>query len=92
MSVDVLALESLKQVFEQQGWAQDMSLKRKDLTTLLDSLGVSDANEQDSLDDISAFVAQHHQRNLASEFPLVRPADLADEDDQEVAAQSLQLV
>ena len=53
-SDDVLAMESLKQVFEKQGWTQDMSLKRKDLTTLIDSLGVSGANEQDSSDGISA--------------------------------------
>ena len=85
-------MESLKQVFEQQGWPQDMSLKRKDLTTLFGSLGVSDANEQDSSDDISAFVAQYHQRSLTDDVPFVRPVDLADEDDQEAAAQAMQLI
>ena len=92
VSADVVSVESLKKVFEEKGWPHDLSFKREDLATLLESLGVPESEEEDLSYDISDLVDQIHDRAAAKEFPLLRPMDLPGEDEQSAAEQSLGLV
>jgi len=92
VSADVVSVEWLKKVFEEKGWPHDLSFKREDLATLLESLGVPESEEEDLPCDISDLVDQIYDRAAAKEFPLLRPLDLPGEDEQSAAEQSLGLV
>ena len=76
VSADVVSVEWLKKVFEEKGWPHDLSFKREDLATLLESLGVPESEEEDLPYGISDLVDQIYDRAAAKEFPLLRPLDL----------------
>ena len=89
---DVVSVESLTKAFEDKGWPHDLSFNRQDLASLLESLCVPEAGEQDLSNAVPQLVDEIRVRAAASQFPLLRPIDLLKMDERGAAEQPRALV
>ena len=57
-----MTVESLRKVFDENGWPDDLSFKKQDFTTLLESLGIDESTEEELSCGISDLVDRMHDR------------------------------
>ena len=92
VSADAVSVTSVKKVFQEKAWPDDMSFTRDDLDTLFQSLCIPEAEEDGMADDFPDVEDPKQERSVTMAFPLVRPTELSGKDEQMAAEQSLKLV
>ena len=91
VDAEIVSVESLKRVFEEKGWPENMSFMRENLTNLIEALGIPSVEKEELALDIAELVDRIHDRAETKEFPLVCPKDLVNKDEQGMAEDSLEL-
>ena len=89
---EIVSVESLKKIFDEKEWPEDMSFRRGELTNLIEALGIPSVDEDELALDIADLVTRIHDRETAKQFPIVCPKDLVNKDEQDMAEESLELV
>ena len=92
VSADAVSVTSVKKVFQEKAWPDDMSFTRDDLDTLFQSLCLPEAEEEGMAEDFPDVEDPKQERSVTMAFPLVRPTELSGKDEQMAAEQSLKLV
>eukprot|EP00959_Pyramimonas_sp_CCMP1952_P255027 5326793-Pyramimonas_sp.AAC.1 len=69
-----------------------MSLTLANIKHIIASIGAAACGEQRQIDNYSGLAVQIQDRQAKEEFPIVRPADLEDSEDQSMASQCLGLL
>ena len=93
VSADAVSETSIKKVFQEQGWPDNMSFTREELDTLVHALCIPEAGEEEgTVDDMSDIEDPKPNKSVTMPFPLVRPTEVAGEDEKTSAEQCLKLV
>ena len=91
IDAELISVASLKQVFHDHGWPDDMDFRKEDLEVLLESLGLEKTEEDEPCNDMAEVVEDMRKRKAASVFPMLKTRHLRQKADQLTAEQSLPL-
>eukprot|EP00959_Pyramimonas_sp_CCMP1952_P043356 906973-Pyramimonas_sp.AAC.1 len=92
IDIDKLSVEALGSIFESKGWSVDMSFTLADLKVLVASSGAVVPGGIGMSVTFLNLMEKILDRDAKSEFPIVRPEELRDVEEQGAASLSLALV
>eukprot|EP00959_Pyramimonas_sp_CCMP1952_P453849 9468944-Pyramimonas_sp.AAC.1 len=92
IDVDKLSVQALSSIFDSQGWSVDMSFTLADLKVIVTSSGAVTSGNCGMSESFVHLMDIIQDRESKGEFPIVRPAELGDVEEQSAASQSLGLV
>ena len=91
VDAELISVASIKQVFDDHGWPDEMDFRKEDMEVLLESLGFEKTEEDEPCNDIAEVVEDMRKRKSASQFPLLKTEHLKGKAEKLIAEQCLPL-